>query len=223
MDVNITSVISSPINGDVPCSLLVSFSSLATIDSCSVQFPLSLSLSASVGCLSNFELFWSMEDKKQLGPSSAFPSELFGIKEASTSDIFSTIFSLPMKQPSGNQKWSTKQDLSDKNCNPSTANKDKSSNFDKETVEPCYLSSSLYYGGQEMYTQSPTTQTSGSYHTDPYIIRTLLSEGCEYSLLENEVCRATQFTVPASSRAEEQLLCKILFFLQHHFPLPALN
>lgn len=42
-------------------------------------------------------------------------------------------------------------------------NKDKNQIFQEERVEPCHLSSSLYYGGQDIYSNSSSTQTSGSY------------------------------------------------------------
>ncbi|KAA8524714.1 hypothetical protein F0562_011137 [Nyssa sinensis] len=38
--------------------------------------------------------------------------------------------------------------------------KDRHSIYQNGTTEPCYFSSSIYYGGQEMY--SPTGQTTGS-------------------------------------------------------------
>lgn len=37
------------------------------------------------------------------------------------------------------------------NGNKSTPNKDISSIFQGESVEPCHFSSSIYYGGQEVY------------------------------------------------------------------------
>lgn len=45
----------------------------------------------------------------------------------------------------------------------SIPNKYRSSVLQEERVEPCHLSSSIYYGGQEVYSQSPSTQVSGSY------------------------------------------------------------
>lgn len=41
-------------------------------------------------------------------------------------------------------------------------NKDKNQIF-QERVEPCHLSSSLYYGGQDIYSNCSSTQTSASY------------------------------------------------------------
>ncbi|XWS71633.1 hypothetical protein CRYUN_Cryun03dG0154800 [Craigia yunnanensis] len=40
------------------------------------------------------------------------------------------------------------------------ANKDSNSVFREERVEPCHLSSSLYYGGQDIYSRSSSIQTS---------------------------------------------------------------
>jgi hypothetical protein len=45
----------------------------------------------------------------------------------------------------------------------SMPDKDRNSVIQEERVEPCHLSSSLYYGGQENYSQSPSTQMAGSY------------------------------------------------------------
>lgn len=38
----------------------------------------------------------------------------------------------------------------------------KENNYQNETGEPCYFNSSIYYGGQEVY--SPTAQTTNSQH-----------------------------------------------------------
>ncbi|GMH12731.1 hypothetical protein Nepgr_014572 [Nepenthes gracilis] len=110
-----------------------------------------------------------MEAKKHGGSSSPFPSELFGIKEPSKTDVFASIFP-PLKgagswqkQHLENQHWNTKQGFPDSLDKNRKTNKDESSIFQEERVEPCCLFSSLHYGGQEMYYQSPTTQTSGSY------------------------------------------------------------
>lgn len=51
-----------------------------------------------------------------------------------------------------------------------------SQNYQHETAEPCYLSSSIYYGGQENY--SPRTRTSESQH----MVR-VASEACKYAAL----------------------------------------
>lgn len=40
--------------------------------------------------------------------------------------------------------------------------REKSSIYHSEIVEPCYFSSSIYYGGQEVY--SPTGQNTNSQH-----------------------------------------------------------
>ncbi|CAK7331396.1 unnamed protein product [Dovyalis caffra] len=69
------------------------------------------------------------------------------------------------KQSSGNQAWNPKQG-SPANIHAasySMPNKDRNSVFQEERVEPCHLSSSLYYGGQDNYSQSPSTQLAGSH------------------------------------------------------------
>ncbi|KAL5580905.1 hypothetical protein UlMin_013347 [Ulmus minor] len=130
-----------------------------------------------------------MEGRKQQqgNSSSSLPAELFGVKEPPSqhsTGIFASMFPPPpkvvgrnyessdpiaswQKEAPGNQAWNTKHG------NPAvggegtrygiTNNKEKSSAIAEERVEPCHLSSSLYYGGQEVYSQSPSTQTYGSY------------------------------------------------------------
>ncbi|KAL9228689.1 hypothetical protein vseg_004242 [Gypsophila vaccaria] len=111
-----------------------------------------------------------MENKKQQNGSSSFTSQLFGPPEA---DVLASIFPPAkglgrnsgcsdvrghwQKEPSGsgNQPSSNKQG--------STGNKDGSAIYQQEGAEPSYLSSSLYYGGQETYPRSTTHQTSSSY------------------------------------------------------------
>ncbi|WCJ20433.1 hypothetical protein M5689_002665 [Euphorbia peplus] len=127
-----------------------------------------------------------MEYKKESissSSSSSFTADLFGTKEStppssSSSGIFASIFPPPskvlgrksssshqgiiggggswQKQSSGNNP---KQGLPGLGGNP---NKDRKSIFVEERVEPCNLSSSLYYGGQDNYSQPPTAHGSGS-------------------------------------------------------------
>uniref|UniRef100_A0A5B6ZHP4 Uncharacterized protein n=1 Tax=Davidia involucrata TaxID=16924 RepID=A0A5B6ZHP4_DAVIN len=122
-------------------------------------------------------------EKKQVG-SSSFTADLFGAKESvrpsSSTGIFASIFPPPstvvgrnstiseLTGSSGNQVWSTKQGTPDniaKNsggASNSIPKKERSSIF-QERAQPCPLSSSLYYGGQEdMYIHSSSTQSSGS-------------------------------------------------------------
>lgn len=133
-----------------------------------------------------------MEGKKQGSSSSSFPAELFGApKESSpnqhsSTGIFASIFPPPSKvvgrnsansdlmeswqkhAPHGNQAWPTTKHGNSAISGEGTRysmmpNKDRSSVLQEERVEPCHLSSSLYYGGQDVYSQSPSTQTSASY------------------------------------------------------------
>lgn len=43
----------------------------------------------------------------------------------------------------------------------STANKDMSSVYQEQRVQPCHLSSSIYYGGQDIYSHPHSTRDSG--------------------------------------------------------------
>ncbi|XP_074295055.1 uncharacterized protein LOC141622926 [Silene latifolia] len=116
-----------------------------------------------------------MENKKQHKgcSSSSLASQLFGPPK---SDVLASIFPPSkgvgrnyacsevrgswQKEPSGseNQKLNTPT-IQDNQA----TNKDGSSIYEEERAEPSYLSSSLYYGGQETYLRSTTHQTSYSY------------------------------------------------------------
>ncbi|KAJ4843760.1 hypothetical protein Tsubulata_032159 [Turnera subulata] len=84
------------------------------------------------------------------------------------------------KQPSGNQKtWgrlivtlscfllpfckTNNPVISRQATGYSIPSKDRNSIFPEERVEPCHLSSSIYYGGQDNYSKYPSAQTAGSY------------------------------------------------------------
>ncbi|KAK6935796.1 hypothetical protein RJ641_032826 [Dillenia turbinata] len=124
-----------------------------------------------------------MESKKQVGSSSSLISELFGAKESSPSTgIFASIFQPPAmvvgRKPQGSEVIESVHKHSSENYGwknqgspvkyeeagfNSMATKDRNSYYEEQRAEPCYLSSSLYYGGQDMYSGSSKTQTSGSY------------------------------------------------------------
>ncbi|XP_022767621.1 uncharacterized protein LOC111311987 isoform X2 [Durio zibethinus] len=120
--------------------------------------------------------------------SSSFTSELFGSKESpsSSTGIFGSIFAPPSKvlgreslradvmakrQDSPNEPWNTKPGAyglcisnSSKGYegeNQSIANKDLSSIYQEQRVQPCHLSSSIYYGGQDVYVHPQSSQGSG--------------------------------------------------------------
>ncbi|XP_010262673.1 PREDICTED: uncharacterized protein LOC104601144 [Nelumbo nucifera] len=115
-----------------------------------------------------------MEGRKQVG-SSSFPSDLFGVKDSSSSSsgIFGSVFPSTStaigrdishseligslrNQDKANPVCNTKQGVAEKKAQYSEGN-------NHGTVEPCFLSSSLYYGGQDVYSQSPNIRSSGSY------------------------------------------------------------
>ncbi|XAR60661.1 hypothetical protein NMG60_11034124 [Bertholletia excelsa] len=127
-----------------------------------------------------------MDGKKQVGSSSSssFTAELFGsiesIQPAASTGIFASIFPPPstvlgrnlscsalmgcmQKQSSeaGSNLWNAKQGTTAKKneYGGNSMTKERKSIFEG-SVEPCPLSSSLYYGGQEdMYVNSSGTQT----------------------------------------------------------------
>ncbi|XP_030964464.1 uncharacterized protein LOC115985683 isoform X2 [Quercus lobata] len=70
------------------------------------------------------------------------------------------------KPNSENHTWNMKQETSAMNSKVarcSIPNNDRGSVFQEQRVEPCHLSSSLYYGGQDVYSQYPSTQNSESF------------------------------------------------------------
>ncbi|KAL0316354.1 UNVERIFIED_CONTAM: hypothetical protein Scaly_1955400 [Sesamum calycinum] len=130
-----------------------------------------------------------MEGRKKSG--SSFTYDLFGAKDssapASSSAIFGSIFAPPSrnsggkslhlaetekKNDSGSQDWIGKNAASglfsgDNNVggqeqNRSTTKKEMSSYFQEEKVQPFHYSSSIYYGGQDVYAQPQSTQNPSS-------------------------------------------------------------
>ncbi|KAK8662520.1 hypothetical protein V6N13_092093 [Hibiscus sabdariffa] len=114
-----------------------------------------------------------MENKKQATGSSSSLEHLLSPKDpssssSSTSAILGSIFPAPPKVPGRDYSHSgiggSWDNYHAKSANPdhttygkgqssgSTTNKDRNTSFyHNETVEPSYLSSSIYYGGQENY------------------------------------------------------------------------
>ncbi|XP_062095447.1 uncharacterized protein LOC133801293 [Humulus lupulus] len=123
-----------------------------------------------------------MDGKKQVGSSSTFTSELFGSKESSSSSgIFGSIFApsskvlgreslrseVPgRKHSSFAESYNTKHETSDDaSINKGTENQslqstDTGSIYQEQRMQPCHLSSSIYYGGQDVYCQPQTTPSS---------------------------------------------------------------
>ncbi|OIT29446.1 PREDICTED: uncharacterized protein LOC109211344 [Nicotiana attenuata] len=124
---------------------------------------------------------------KQVGAgssSSSFTNDLFGPKEtpkssSSSSALFNSVFGPPstgLRRDSvhtgvggsstmknyqyGNAKYGTSGNGS-QGSRGDISSKDKSSMYQNEKTEPSYLSSSIYYGGQDVY--SPNSQP-GSQH-----------------------------------------------------------
>ncbi|XP_050383002.1 uncharacterized protein LOC126799780 [Argentina anserina] len=127
-----------------------------------------------------------MEGNKPTDSSSTFTSEPFGSKDSSTSSsgIFGAIFAPPMNSPKVLSRESLRSELTKKkvidqpmNFNSaqsgdysngkgegqSKQNKDMSSYYhDQRVQQPCHLSSSIYYGGQDIYHHPQNSQDSGS-------------------------------------------------------------
>ncbi|KAI4368872.1 hypothetical protein MLD38_017380 [Melastoma candidum] len=125
-----------------------------------------------------------MENKKQMGssPPSSYSPDVFGAKESSPgapAGVFASIFPPPQtvvgrrsssgfigsqqKQSFGTQAWSSKHNDPAIRSENGSCNKSKDGSvFLEERTEPCHLSSSLYYGGQDVYSQSSGNQATGS-------------------------------------------------------------
>ncbi|KAI3470799.1 hypothetical protein Pfo_027462 [Paulownia fortunei] len=121
-----------------------------------------------------------MDKAKQVGScsSSSFTVDLFGPKDSSKSSssstgLFGSIFGPPTSMVPGrdtsrpdfghaygNAKHETTTDCKTQKGSP--MKKDKNSEYENGTVEPCYYNSSIYYGGQEVY--SPTTRNLSPQH-----------------------------------------------------------
>ncbi|CAN1770141.1 hypothetical protein LINPERHAP1_LOCUS11518 [Linum perenne] len=123
--------------------------------------------------------------------SSSFTSELFGSKDSSfssSSGIFGSIFApsskvlgreslrpdMTGKEDPANQPWSTAK-LGAPDYNSARSNEGDSQNnsyrdmnsiYQDQRVQPCHLSSSIYYGGQDnVYHHPQSNQSTTSYST----------------------------------------------------------
>ncbi|KAL8192963.1 hypothetical protein R6Q57_027411 [Mikania cordata] len=121
--------------------------------------------------------------KQQSGGSSSFTENLFGPKDASSTSSaghFSSVFGPsstglgrdsshsknrgpPNKQEFGGPYGTTKSSIQDYKTQRILSEKDGNPVYQNETAEPSYLCSSIYYGGQEVY--SPNGQTNRPQHT----------------------------------------------------------
>ncbi|CAA7032239.1 unnamed protein product [Microthlaspi erraticum] len=95
-----------------------------------------------------------MESKRRVGSStsSSFTTELFGSKDPSppsSSGIFTSIFPHPSKGVARDGQ----------NSKHGSQAQRRESLTAQDKVDPCHLSSSLYYGGQDVYARSTTNQT----------------------------------------------------------------
>ncbi|KEH23048.1 plant/T7H20-70 protein [Medicago truncatula] len=127
-----------------------------------------------------------MEGRKQFGSSSSetssFTSELFGsndLHKSSASGIFDSIFSPSSKvfgreslrsamngktaTEGSNSKIDTQEYISKGNDGETQnkTNKDMSYIYQEQRVQPCHLSSSIYYGGQDVYSRPQSARDSG--------------------------------------------------------------
>ncbi|KAI3772703.1 hypothetical protein L6452_03895 [Arctium lappa] len=113
-----------------------------------------------------------MEDKNQTSSSSSFTAQLFGSKDscaAPSTGLFNSIF--PPPKPHGkdyisseltekNHGVATKRDSVDKEDKSRNLKKDTGPFYQQERSQPCHLSSSIYYGGQDIYTNPQITNNT---------------------------------------------------------------
>ncbi|KAL0843573.1 hypothetical protein Bca101_016818 [Brassica carinata] len=94
--------------------------------------------------------------------SSSLTTELFGSKDpsppSSSSGIFSSIFPHPSKNLISLHR-ALQEMVKATNMAHKVTQRRESSKAQEDRVEPCNLSSSLYYGGQDVYSRSTTNQT----------------------------------------------------------------
>ncbi|XP_020225920.1 uncharacterized protein LOC109807734 [Cajanus cajan] len=121
-----------------------------------------------------------MEGNKQKATSSSFTPELFGSHPSSSSGIFGSIFSPPSSKVLGreslrpelngkiaNETWTSKIGIQDQFSKgydskaKDAMNKEISSIYQNQRVQPCQLSSSILYGGQEIYSTHQNTENEG--------------------------------------------------------------
>ncbi|KAJ8753806.1 hypothetical protein K2173_000060 [Erythroxylum novogranatense] len=116
-------------------------------------------------------------NKQQVGSSVSFTPELFGSKDSSSSTgIFGSIFAPSSKvlgkevvgkrQDPANEAWNTKRGTPDGTSKSnegeiqSTPGRDTSYIYQDQRLQPCHLSSSIYYGGQDIYNHPQNKQSS---------------------------------------------------------------
>ncbi|CAI9783289.1 unnamed protein product [Fraxinus pennsylvanica] len=126
-----------------------------------------------------------MEGGKKTQSGSSLTSDLFGSKNSasgSSSGIFGSLLTPPdkvlrqeyslrsfeswKKDSAINQDWSAMTGFPDNNAlgnegqSQSSRSKDGNSYFQEEKTKPCNYSSSIYYGGQDLYTFPESTRGS---------------------------------------------------------------
>ncbi|PWA60071.1 protein involved in salt tolerance [Artemisia annua] len=107
--------------------------------------------------------------------SSSFTADLFGSKESSSSSFFNTIFPPPSKAhgkeyissetTKKNYDFATIQDSAEKKDKSRNPKMDMSPFYDQEKSQPCPLSSSIYYGGQDIYPNPHSTKNNPGHST----------------------------------------------------------
>ncbi|KAI3742197.1 hypothetical protein L1987_59877 [Smallanthus sonchifolius] len=119
-----------------------------------------------------------MEGEKQASSSSSLPTQLFGSKEqspSSSSALFDSIFPPPSKahrrdyisyeETKKNNDSNTKRDCLNNEGKSPNQKTDMSQFYQQEVSQPCHLSSSIYYGGQDIYINPRKTKNTPGHST----------------------------------------------------------
>ncbi|KAL3640682.1 hypothetical protein CASFOL_015650 [Castilleja foliolosa] len=111
-----------------------------------------------------------MEGEKKQSAGSSLATELFGEKDvlpgSSSSGVFGSLFAPPSRKVLGREsEYWKKNGAGNQASNPKTGDSDanvvggecqkKSSYFEDANMHPCSYSSSIYYGGQDLYIPPP--------------------------------------------------------------------
>lgn len=120
------------------------------------------------------------EKKASDGSSFSFTTDLFGTRDTSSlssNHIFGPVFSSSFKASQHSEVGGKSQAFS---CSPktegnskykegrsqSTSSREMGSFYQEQRTDPCHLSSSIYYGGQDVCTQNPGTGFNSSLKRD---------------------------------------------------------
>lgn len=118
-----------------------------------------------------------MENKRQVSgvnssSTSSLTMDLFGPKDSSSSPssgLFGSVFgpqSTGLQRNASHTGPSKKQDLGNQYVNGKHGNSGNTAHNQNKSSKPCYFSSSIYYGGQEVYSPNGYTTSQHIFKKD---------------------------------------------------------